>query len=224
MVVVPLPGRRTRPTCCPAGPLARGGRLVGRRDQRVRHRRRPGPVPGVPRRGAGRARGGCGPGRSRGGRVTRLTTDDGAYSGLCPSPDGRSVYALRSALDSPPAVVRIDAARPGRAGAAARPGRRPGAARPADRDRGRGGRRHAGPRLAGATGHGQPPAARAAAAVGARRPVFELEFLVLAVEPVADGGPRATPCCCLTRGCPPGTGRSSSPGATAPGVTCPSPT
>ena len=47
------------------------------------------------------------------GAVTRLTTDHGAYSCLCPSPDGRYVYALRSAVDSPPLVVRLDAARPG---------------------------------------------------------------------------------------------------------------
>ena len=63
-------------------------------------------VPGVPAGDAGPA------GLAEAG-LTRLTTDDGAYSGLCPAPDGRSVYALRSALDSPPAVVRIDAARPG---------------------------------------------------------------------------------------------------------------
>ncbi len=47
------------------------------------------------------------------GAVTRLTTDHGAYSCLCPSPDGRYIYALRSAMDSPPLVVRLDAARPG---------------------------------------------------------------------------------------------------------------
>jgi dipeptidyl aminopeptidase/acylaminoacyl peptidase len=47
------------------------------------------------------------------GAVTRLTTDDGAYSDLCPAPDGRYLYALRSAVDSPPAPVRIDVASPG---------------------------------------------------------------------------------------------------------------
>jgi dipeptidyl aminopeptidase/acylaminoacyl peptidase len=45
--------------------------------------------------------------------VTRLTTDDGAYASLCPAPDGRSVYALRAAVGSPPAAVRLDASRPG---------------------------------------------------------------------------------------------------------------
>ncbi len=47
------------------------------------------------------------------GAVTRLSTDHGAYSCLCPSPDGRFLYALRSAIDSPPLVVRLDATRPG---------------------------------------------------------------------------------------------------------------
>ncbi|HEV8220670.1 MAG TPA: S9 family peptidase [Streptosporangiaceae bacterium] len=46
------------------------------------------------------------------GVVTRLTTDDAAYEQLCPSPDGRWVYALRSAWDAPPALVRLDAAAP----------------------------------------------------------------------------------------------------------------
>jgi len=40
------------------------------------------------------------------GRVTRLT-GDGAFSSLCPAPDG-SVFALRASLASPPEVVRID--------------------------------------------------------------------------------------------------------------------
>jgi dipeptidyl aminopeptidase/acylaminoacyl peptidase len=47
------------------------------------------------------------------GAVTRLSTDDGAYSCLCPAPDGQFLYALRSAMDSPPLVVRLDAIRPG---------------------------------------------------------------------------------------------------------------
>ena len=47
------------------------------------------------------------------GAVTRLSTDHGAYSCLCPSPDGRFLYALRSAMDSPPLVVRLDATQPG---------------------------------------------------------------------------------------------------------------
>ncbi len=40
--------------------------------------------------------------------VTQLTGDDGVYSDLNPAPDGRYLYALRSAVDSPPAPVRID--------------------------------------------------------------------------------------------------------------------
>ena len=45
------------------------------------------------------------------GVVTRLTSS-GAYSDLCPSPDGRWVYALRAAVDSPARVVRLDASAP----------------------------------------------------------------------------------------------------------------
>ncbi len=45
--------------------------------------------------------------------LTRLATDDGAYTSLCPAPDGRSVYALRAAVGSPPAAVRLDASQPG---------------------------------------------------------------------------------------------------------------
>ena len=40
--------------------------------------------------------------------VTQVTTDNAAYSNLCLSPDGRYLYALRSAVDSPPAPVRLD--------------------------------------------------------------------------------------------------------------------
>jgi dipeptidyl aminopeptidase/acylaminoacyl peptidase len=42
------------------------------------------------------------------GALVRLTRA-GAYSDLCPSPDGRHVYALRSHIDSPPRPVRLDA-------------------------------------------------------------------------------------------------------------------
>ncbi|MGK5684124.1 S9 family peptidase [Actinoplanes sp. URMC 104] len=44
------------------------------------------------------------------GEVTRLTFDDGAYTDVRISPDGRWVYALRSAIDSPPAPVRVSLA------------------------------------------------------------------------------------------------------------------
>jgi dipeptidyl aminopeptidase/acylaminoacyl peptidase len=42
------------------------------------------------------------------GEVTRVTADDGAYTELNPGPDGRYLYALRAAVDSPPTPVRID--------------------------------------------------------------------------------------------------------------------
>jgi dipeptidyl aminopeptidase/acylaminoacyl peptidase len=45
------------------------------------------------------------------GTLTRLTAA-GAYTDVVVSPDGRSVYALRSAVDAPPAPVRIDPDRP----------------------------------------------------------------------------------------------------------------
>jgi dipeptidyl aminopeptidase/acylaminoacyl peptidase len=41
------------------------------------------------------------------GDVTRLVSD-AVYSSLCPSPDGRHLYALRSAIDSANTPVRID--------------------------------------------------------------------------------------------------------------------
>jgi len=42
------------------------------------------------------------------GRTTRLTAD-GAVTDLCPSPDGRTIYALRSTMATPPRVVRFAA-------------------------------------------------------------------------------------------------------------------
>jgi dipeptidyl aminopeptidase/acylaminoacyl peptidase len=44
------------------------------------------------------------------GQVVRLTADHGAYGNLCPAPDGQVLYALRSAVDEPPAPVRLDLA------------------------------------------------------------------------------------------------------------------
>ncbi|MBW0092845.1 S9 family peptidase [Pseudonocardia sp. KRD-184] len=46
------------------------------------------------------------------GTVTRLTGDHGAYTDVRVSPDGAHVYALRSAVDAPPAPVRLDARTP----------------------------------------------------------------------------------------------------------------
>jgi dipeptidyl aminopeptidase/acylaminoacyl peptidase len=48
------------------------------------------------------------------GSVVRLTDDDGAYTDVCVSPDGRHVYALRAAIDAPAAPVRLDAEGAGR--------------------------------------------------------------------------------------------------------------
>jgi dipeptidyl aminopeptidase/acylaminoacyl peptidase len=42
-----------------------------------------------------------------GGAVTKITTDDAAYDNISPSPDGNFVYALRNAIDAPPAPVQI---------------------------------------------------------------------------------------------------------------------
>ncbi|MEV6109859.1 S9 family peptidase [Streptomyces sp. NPDC051940] len=47
--------------------------------------------------------------RDADGTVTRLTSS-GAYGSLCVAPDGRTLYALRNAVDSPPRPVRLDAA------------------------------------------------------------------------------------------------------------------
>jgi dipeptidyl aminopeptidase/acylaminoacyl peptidase len=43
------------------------------------------------------------------GSVRRLTGDDAAYTDVSVSPDGRWIYALRGAVDSPPAPVRVAA-------------------------------------------------------------------------------------------------------------------
>lgn len=40
----------------------------------------------------------------------RRLVEDAAYSSLCPSPDGRSLYALRSTMDRPSTPVRLDTA------------------------------------------------------------------------------------------------------------------
>jgi dipeptidyl aminopeptidase/acylaminoacyl peptidase len=44
--------------------------------------------------------------------VTRLTGDDAAYTDLQLSRDGTALYALRSAIDSPPSPVRLDPTTP----------------------------------------------------------------------------------------------------------------
>src|SRR5215475_4884351 len=42
-----------------------------------------------------------------GSRPAKVTTDDAAYDNLCVAPDGSCLYALRSAIDAPPAPVRV---------------------------------------------------------------------------------------------------------------------
>ena len=90
------------------------------------------------------------------GAVTRLTTDHGAYSCLCPSPDGQYVYALRSAMDSPPLVVRLDAARPGEPEFLPGPATQPATARPPRGGRDGRGRWHPAAGLARAARPGRP--------------------------------------------------------------------
>ncbi|MBC7373626.1 MAG: PD40 domain-containing protein, partial [Frankiales bacterium] len=46
------------------------------------------------------------------GQVTRLTGDAGHYTDLQVAPDGVSVFALRDAVDAPPAPVRLDSRTP----------------------------------------------------------------------------------------------------------------
>jgi dipeptidyl aminopeptidase/acylaminoacyl peptidase len=45
------------------------------------------------------------------GEITRLSTD-GAFSDLCPSPDGTTLYALRTTIASPPQAVALDTGTP----------------------------------------------------------------------------------------------------------------
>jgi dipeptidyl aminopeptidase/acylaminoacyl peptidase len=79
------------------------------------------------------------------GEVARITADDGAYTDLNPSPDGRCLYALRSSVDEPPTPVRLDAAGElDAAGAAGAPGERGGLEEPG------------GPALPGGHGRQQP--------------------------------------------------------------------
>jgi dipeptidyl aminopeptidase/acylaminoacyl peptidase len=44
------------------------------------------------------------------GEIRRSLVSDASYSSLCPTPDGRFVYALRSAVDAAPHPVRLDTA------------------------------------------------------------------------------------------------------------------
>ncbi|MEV7627164.1 prolyl oligopeptidase family serine peptidase [Actinoplanes sp. NPDC089786] len=49
------------------------------------------------------------------GRQRAQLASDAVYQQLCPSPDGRWLFALRHAVDSPPAPVRLDAHQPDQA-------------------------------------------------------------------------------------------------------------
>ena len=63
------------------------------------------------------------------GAISRVTDDHGYYGDVCPAPDGTALFALRAAVDAPPAPVRIDLASgqveqlPSPAGQLALPGR-----------------------------------------------------------------------------------------------------
>ena len=137
----------------------------------------------------------------------RLTGDDGFYSDLVAAPDGSTLYALRSAIDAPPAPVRLDPTAPDQQpGAAARPGRAapsvPGTLTEVTATAADGTPLRAWlvlPAGAGPT----PGAARCSGSTAAR---------CAAGTPGSGGGtrgswpPAATPCCCPTRRCPPATG------------------
>ena len=89
------------------------------------------------------------------GAVTRVTSDDAAYESLCPSPDGRALYALRATISEPPTPVRIDLTQPGSEPVTAAGSRRAGGGARAGRGGlGHRGRRHHDQRLAGAPRRG----------------------------------------------------------------------
>ena len=110
------------------------------------------------------------------GTVARLTGDDGAYSDPVVGPDGSAVYALRSAVDAPPAPVRLDPT-PRASSPVALPAAGPGAAAAGHPHRGHGHRRgrHAAARLARAARRRVGRHAGAAAAVDPRRSAEQLE-------------------------------------------------
>ncbi len=124
------------------------------------------------------------------GEVTRVTSDDGAYTDLNPGPDGRYLYALRATVDSPPTPVRLDlvtGAEPAALDCPGTPVTVPGRLEEIQAAADDGQPVRSWLVLPETASAGQPGAA---AALGARRPDEQLEHLVLAVEPVADGGPR----------------------------------
>ena len=122
------------------------------------------------------------------GTVTRLTADRGAYSSVCVDPHGRWIYAMRAAIDAPPAPAH--ASRLGCRAATDDVARsRPCAAAPRFADRGVDDRRRRsdGTRVARAARWRERGFTCAVGAVDSRRPVGFVERVVVAVEPVAAG-------------------------------------
>ena len=101
LVVVPVDRRRSQPTCS-------RGWTAGRPRPPGRPTRRRSTSPRTTTAGA-RSSGPTSPDPpSPGSPPTTAPTPN-----LCPSPDGRFLYALRAAVDSPPGPVRIDLTLPG---------------------------------------------------------------------------------------------------------------
>ena len=124
------------------------------------------------------------------GAVRRLATD-AAYTALSASPDGRWLYALRTAVDAPLAPVRLAADRTDQAPTFLRgPDEAPKVPGTLTEVAARGCRRHAAACLAGAPARCFERVARATPAVDPRWPAGFLEHLELAVEPLADGRTR----------------------------------
>ncbi len=124
------------------------------------------------------------------GAVLRLTAS-GSYTDLVVSPDGSALFALRSAVDSPPTPVRLDPTQEVQEAVTLLGPQSevpvPGTLTEVLHDR-RG--RYAAACLAGAAVEGRRRRAGAAAAVDPWWAGEQLERLVVAVEPVAHGGPR----------------------------------
>ena len=124
------------------------------------------------------------------GAVTRLTADDFAYSDVQVSPDGQTVYAMRTSYAEPARPVRLDAAtvRPG-VHAAAWPARDARAPRHPDRDRDHRRGRRQGACVAGPAVRHVRGTTGAAAAVDPWRSAGFVERMVVALEPVDRCGP-----------------------------------
>ena len=187
------------------GPLAAVRPVAARR---LRARRRPPTTAGARR---------CSGSTSR-RQVTRLTADRGAYSDVWSSTRRPRVYAMRAAVDAPPAPVRHRRGRRRPAADVLR-GPAPAPALPGSADRGR--------RTAE---DGTPVRAWLVLPDGARRDSPAPLLLWIHGGPLGRGTrgrgggtrgcwpPPGTPCCCPTRPCRPATGWTSSPAAGAAGA------